>query len=64
VESLWDNLEFIHAGFHIGRFVTAAVDTKAYQENKKVLYSSLKTTSAQIDVNASKPPHYTFSAWI
>jgi hypothetical protein len=31
------------------------VDTEADQENIKVLYSSLKTTSAQIDVSARQP---------
>jgi hypothetical protein len=51
-ESLWDNLDFIQVGFHVGRFVTAAVGTKADRDNIKVLYSSLKTTSDQIDVSA------------
>jgi hypothetical protein len=63
-ESLWDNPEFIQARFHIGQFVTVAVDTEADWENIKTLYFSLKTTSAQIDINTLKPPHYTFSAWI
>jgi hypothetical protein len=31
-KSLWDNLEFVQAGFHIGWFVIAVVDTKADQE--------------------------------
>jgi hypothetical protein len=61
---LWDNLEFIQAGFHIGWFVTATVDTEADQENIKALYSNLKTTSAQIDASALKPSYYTFLAWI
>jgi hypothetical protein len=30
----------------------AAIDTEADQENKMVLYASLKSTSAQIDVSA------------
>jgi hypothetical protein len=64
VESLWDNPEFIKPGFHVGRFVTAAIDTKADRENIKVLYSSLKSISAQIDVSALEPAYYTFSAWI
>jgi hypothetical protein len=64
VESLWDNPEFIQAGFHIGQFITAGVDTKVEQENIKALYSSLKTTSTQIDVSALKTPYYTFSTWI
>jgi hypothetical protein len=51
-ESLWDNPDFIQAGFHVGRFITAAVDTEAGRENIKALYSSLKTTLDQIDVSA------------
>jgi hypothetical protein len=51
-ESLWDNPGFIQAGFHLGWFITVAVDTEADRENIKALYSSLKTTSAQIDVSA------------
>jgi hypothetical protein len=35
----------------MGQFVTAAVDTEADRENIKALYSSLKTTSNQIDVS-------------
>jgi hypothetical protein len=53
----------MQARFHIGRFVTAAVDTKADPENIKALYTSLKSTSAPIDVSALKTPYYTFSAW-
>jgi hypothetical protein len=51
-ESLWDNLDFIQAGFHISRFITTAVDTVADRENIEALYSSLKTTSTQINVSA------------
>jgi hypothetical protein len=54
-ESLWDNPEFVYARFHIGRFVIAAVDTEADQENIKAHYASLETTSAQIDVSARQP---------
>jgi hypothetical protein len=61
---MWDNPEFIQTGFHIGRFITAAIDTEADRENIKMLYPCLKSTSAQIDVSALKPPYYTFSAWI
>jgi hypothetical protein len=39
---------------HIGRFVTITVDTKANQEIMKALYSSLKTTSDQIDVSVQQ----------
>jgi hypothetical protein len=49
---MWDNLDFIQAGFHIGRYITASVNTEAERENIKALYSSLETTSAQINVNA------------
>jgi hypothetical protein len=54
VESLWDNPDFIQAGFHIDWIITAVVDTDADRENIKALYSSLQTTSAQIDVIASQ----------
>jgi hypothetical protein len=54
-ESIWDNPDFIQAGFHIRRFVTMAVDTEADRENIKALYSNLKTTLAQIDVSARQP---------
>jgi hypothetical protein len=40
------------------------VDIEVDLENIKVLYSSLKSTSAQLDVSALKPPYGTFSAWI
>jgi spore coat polysaccharide biosynthesis protein SpsF (cytidylyltransferase family) len=62
-ESLWDNPEFIQTRFHIGQFIMAVVDTKADWENINALYSHLKSTSAQIDISALKPPHYTFWAW-
>jgi hypothetical protein len=51
-ESLWDNPDFIHAEFHIGRYVTASVNSDAEWENIKALYSSLKTKLAQINVSA------------
>jgi hypothetical protein len=51
-ESLWDNLDFIQVGFHVSWFVTAAIDTKVVWENIMALYSTLKTTSDQIDVSA------------
>jgi hypothetical protein len=40
------------------------VDTEADRENIKALYSSLKSTSAQIGISALKPPYDTFLAWI
>jgi hypothetical protein len=52
IESLWDNSEFIQAGFHVGWFVMVVVDTEADWGNIKVLYASLKSTSTQIDVSA------------
>jgi hypothetical protein len=71
MESLWDNPEFIQAEFHIGLLVTAALDTEVDRKNIKALYSSLKSTSSQIDVSALKPlttpaqhGSDTFSAWI
>jgi hypothetical protein len=51
VESLWDNPDIIQAGFHIGRYVTASLNTEAEQEQIKALYSSMKTTSELIDVS-------------
>jgi hypothetical protein len=44
-ESLADNPEFIKVGFHIGRFIIAAVDTKADRANTKMLYSDLESAS-------------------
>jgi hypothetical protein len=46
--------EFIQARFHVGWFITAAVDIEAEWENIKALYPSLKTTSDQIDVSAQQ----------
>jgi hypothetical protein len=48
---MWDNLDFIQAEFHISQYVTASMNSEAEQENIKALYSSLKTTSAQINVS-------------
>jgi hypothetical protein len=45
-------MKFIQAGFHVEQFVTIAVDIEANRENIKVLYASLKSTSAQIEVSA------------
>jgi hypothetical protein len=50
-ESLWDNPDFIQTKFHIGWYVTTFVDSEAERENIKALYSSLETTSAQINVS-------------
>jgi hypothetical protein len=43
---------FIQAGFHLEQFVTMVVDTEAVLENVNALYSSLKRTSAQINVSS------------
>jgi hypothetical protein len=58
-ESLWDNPEFIQAGFHIGRYVIACMNTEAEWEQIKALYSSMKTTSKLVDVSTYASP-YTF----
>jgi hypothetical protein len=54
-ESLWGNLDFIQAGFHIGRYVSASVNTQTEQEQIKALYSSMKTTSELKDVSFYVP---------
>jgi hypothetical protein len=43
--SLFGNLKFIQARFHIGRFIMAAVDTEVDQANTKALYSALESAS-------------------
>jgi hypothetical protein len=50
-ESSWVNLEFIQAGYHIGRYVIASVNIEAKQEWIKALYSSMKTTTELIDIS-------------
>jgi hypothetical protein len=55
-ESLWDNPNFIQAGFHIGRYVTASVNTEAEREQIKALYSNMKTTSELVDVSIYASP--------
>jgi hypothetical protein len=57
VESLWENADFIQARFHIGRYVSASVNTQAKQEQIKALYSSMKTTSELIDVSFYAPSY-------
>jgi hypothetical protein len=51
VESLFDNPEFIPAGFHIERFITVAVDTEADRANTKALYSALEIASTHLNVS-------------
>jgi hypothetical protein len=57
VESLWDNLDFIQAGFHIGQYMTVSVNTKAKWEHIKTLYSSMKTTSELVHVSIYASPY-------
>jgi hypothetical protein len=54
---LWENPDFIQARFHIGRYVSASVNTQAKQEQIKALYSSMKTTSELIDVSFYAPSY-------
>jgi hypothetical protein len=56
-ESLWANLDFIQARFHIGRYVSVSMDTQVEQEQIKALYSSINTTSKLIDVSFYAPPY-------
>jgi hypothetical protein len=39
------------AGFHVGQYVLASVNTKAEQEQIKAIYSNMQTTSELIDVS-------------
>jgi hypothetical protein len=50
VESLWDNPDFIQAGFHISQYVMPTVDSEAERDNVKALFSILETTECQIKV--------------
>jgi hypothetical protein len=52
-KSLADNPEFTKAGFHIGRFVTATIDTKVDRANIKALYSNLEFALTCIIVSIS-----------
>jgi hypothetical protein len=56
-ESLWDNLDFIQARFHIDQYVTASVNTKAKREQIKALYTGMKITSELIDVIIFTSPY-------
>jgi hypothetical protein len=44
-KSLWDDSDFIQAGFYIVRYITAIVDTDVECANAKQLYSDLEFTS-------------------
>jgi hypothetical protein len=56
-ESLWDNPDFIQASYHIGRYVSASVNTEIEWELIKALYSSMRTTSKLVDVSIYASPH-------
>jgi hypothetical protein len=51
VESLFDNPEFIQVGFHIGRYVTMAIDTEVDQTNTKALYFALEAALTHLGVS-------------
>jgi hypothetical protein len=51
VQSLWYNLDFIQAGFHICQYVLTSVNTQAKQEQIRALYSSMETTFEIINVS-------------
>jgi hypothetical protein len=47
----FDNPEFIQTGFHIGRFIMAAIDTEVDRANTKALYSALESASTHLNVS-------------
>jgi hypothetical protein len=51
VEILSEDLEFIKAGFHIGRFISTMVDTEAKRTNTEVLQTDLTSASTRINVS-------------
>jgi hypothetical protein len=56
-ESPAKDLEFIKAGFHIGRFFTAAVDTEKDCTNKDTLYTDPEFALTRLNVSTF---HLTF----
>jgi hypothetical protein len=50
-ESLANDPEFIKVGFHIGRFITAAVDTEEDRTNMDALYTDLESASTRFNVS-------------
>jgi hypothetical protein len=62
-ESLFDNPEFIQAGFHNGRFITTAVDIEADEANIKALYSDLKSALTHLNVSVTYLLHCNIFAW-
>jgi hypothetical protein len=51
-ETLANNPNFIQAGFHIGRFITAVVDNEADRLNIEALPTELDSTSTKIHVSS------------
>jgi hypothetical protein len=51
-ESLAKDLDFIKVRFHIGRFVTATINTATEQSDIQALRAGLDSTSLQINVSA------------
>jgi hypothetical protein len=51
VETLAQNADFIKAGFHIGRFITTAVDTEADRSNTEALRAELDPAWTRINVS-------------
>jgi hypothetical protein len=60
MEFLWDAPEFIQAGFHVGRYITATVDAEAEHANAQHLYSNLESTAEQIQVTILVPLYLPF----
>jgi hypothetical protein len=50
-ESLANDPEFIKVGFHIGKFITTAVDTEAERANTDALYAELESASVWFNVS-------------
>jgi hypothetical protein len=51
VENLANDLDFIKAEFHIGRFITTMVDTEADHINTEALQTELDSASTRIYVS-------------
>jgi hypothetical protein len=50
-KTLAKDLDFIKTGFHIGRFITTAVDTEADHANIEALRTNLDSSSTRINVS-------------
>jgi hypothetical protein len=59
-ESLAKDPEFVKAGFHIGRFITAVVDIEKDHANMDALYNDMVSASARLNVSISYPMLYNF----